>query len=284
MPTRFDHAVIGVRDLDAALLTFQRLGFDARMGGRHEGGGTYNGLIRFGLDYVELLSVYDESLARANTWGENVLDALRGKESSLIGYALATAAIETDAGRFRGTGSAFSSPRPMQRMRPDGQLLSWRLLSPDGSSWHRPWPFLIQWDMPDEQRLRIDQPGTHLNGAQSWRQVYVAVRDLASAVEIYTDQLGLNQLILDNDPNGAVTFALGESTINLLMPTEDGSVQHILSEQGEGPFALGFQVKDLAATQAFFMDQKIKHSFIASSMLTLDPQETQDVQIFFVPA
>lgn len=83
MPTRFDHVMIAVRDLDTAIKQFQRLGFDARPGGRHTGRGTHNGLIRFGLDYVELLSVYDEAEARANnSRGQTILDALNGREAA----------------------------------------------------------------------------------------------------------------------------------------------------------------------------------------------------------
>ena len=49
MITRFDHAVIAVRDLDEAMRRYQALGFDVRPGGRHVGLGTHNTLIRFGL-------------------------------------------------------------------------------------------------------------------------------------------------------------------------------------------------------------------------------------------
>ncbi len=41
----------------------------------------------------------------------------------------------------------------IERLRPDGRLLSWRLLVPGGVPWLRPWPFLIQWDVPDDERL-----------------------------------------------------------------------------------------------------------------------------------
>ncbi|HEY5001531.1 MAG TPA: VOC family protein, partial [Ktedonobacteraceae bacterium] len=129
MPTRFDHAVIAVRDLDSAIEQFRRLGFDAQPGGRHTGRGTHNGLVRFGLDYFELLSVYDEAEARANNpSGLTILDALKGRDAALVGYALATTNIEQDAERFRGTDTILPQLNPMQRTRPDGQTLSWRTL------------------------------------------------------------------------------------------------------------------------------------------------------------
>lgn len=63
---RFDHAVVGVRDLDAAIAHWrEKLGFEARPGGRH-GGGTHNGIVRFGTDYVELISVFDRAAVLAS--------------------------------------------------------------------------------------------------------------------------------------------------------------------------------------------------------------------------
>src|SRR5437764_1410343 len=176
MVTRFDHVVIGVRDLDIATQRYRQLGFDVRPGGRHTGMGTHNAIIRFGLDYIELLSIYDEAEARASKLGgQALLDFLHEREGGLLGYALATANIEQEAERFRETEFPKEEPFAMQRLRPDGHLLTWRLLIPGGVSWRRPWPFLIQWDAPDEQRLSWEMPGIHPNGATKWIRAAVAV-------------------------------------------------------------------------------------------------------------
>jgi catechol 2,3-dioxygenase-like lactoylglutathione lyase family enzyme len=66
MLTRFDHAVIAVRNLDEAIRLYSRLGFEVDAGGRHTGLGTYNALIRFGLDYIELISIYDQDEVTAS--------------------------------------------------------------------------------------------------------------------------------------------------------------------------------------------------------------------------
>jgi catechol 2,3-dioxygenase-like lactoylglutathione lyase family enzyme len=286
MPTRFDHAVIAVRDLDSAIAQFRHLGFDAQPGGRHTGRGTHNGLVRFGLDYFELLSVYDEAEARAhNPNGLTILDALKGRDAALVGYALATTSIEEDAQRFRGTDSELPLPNPMQRTRPDGQTLSWRTLAPGGASWNRPWPFLIQWDIPDEQRLQVDQPGTHPNGATRWIRVAVATRNLESTLDVYQNQLGL-ELIKRDRRQGAhlATFSLGKSTIQLLAPEGEGDVQQIIKEKGEGPFALSFAVKSLQQTRTFLELRGIR--FVPKTAeiekLVLDPSETYGIGISFV--
>ncbi len=286
MPTRFDHAVIAVRDLDSAIQQFQHLGFDARAGGRHTGRGTHNGLVRFGLDYFELLSVYDEDEARAsNPRGLTILDSLNGRDAALVGYALATTNIEQDAERFRGTDTVLPQLNPMQRTRPDGQTLTWRTLSPGGTSWNRPWPFLIQWDIPDEQRLQVDQPGIHPNGATGWIRVAVATRDLESTLDVYQNQLGL-ELIKRDVYQGAhrTTLAIGKGTIDLLSPESEGLVQQIIAEKGEGPFALSFAAKNLEQTHTFLEQQGIKfiHKTGEVEKLVLDPGETYGIGINFL--
>lgn len=287
MPTRLDHAVIAVRDLDTALFSFQRLGFDARPGGRHADGGTHNGLIRFGLDYVELLSVYDEAEARASGRGRALLNALSEREADLIGYALASETIDEDARRFVGTAEETYPPHAMQRRRPDGHTLTWRIYAPSESTWQGPWPFLIQWDTPDALRLRIDTPGEHANGASGWKGLAVAVKDLARAVDIYHRQLGLKLLKEDAcslQEAQRVTFGLGDATIDLLTPQDEGSLQRLLEERGEGPYSLTFQVHDLIQTRLFFETQRVAFTYenAGSGKIILDPAETLGMRLTFV--
>lgn len=280
MPKRFDHAVIAVRDLDAATRQFQHLGFAAQPGGRHTGRGTHNALIRFGLDYVELLAVYDEAEARAFHGGKpTLLDYLHGKEAALVSYALATTTIEQDAERFLGRGTTPPEPDVMQRRRPDGNLLTWRTLAPDGNLWGQVWPFLIQWDTPDAQRLQIDLPDTQPNGTIGWTRVAVATRNLENALAIYRDQLGLE--LIEQSAHRA-TLRVWNGTIELLAANNDELVQQILSEKEEGPFALTFAVKDLAQTHAFLEQRRIQFQQESTNMLSLAQNETLGVRINLV--
>jgi catechol 2,3-dioxygenase-like lactoylglutathione lyase family enzyme len=255
MITRFDHIVIAVRDLDVATQRYQQLGFDVRPGGRHTGLGTHNAIIRFGLDYIELLSIYDEAEAKAsNLGGQELLDFLHEREGGLLGYALAMAGIEQASERFRGTALLAREPFAMQRLRPDGRLLTWRLLVPGGISWRRPWPFLIQWDAPDEQRLSWEEPGIHPNGAIEWIRAVVAVRNLESTTNLYQHQFGLE--LQENGEASHLaarrtTFQLGTSNIDLLMPTGEGPVQQVLTDLGEGLLEVSFAVKDLNQARSF---------------------------------
>src|SRR5690348_9896114 len=138
---RFDHAVIAVRDLSKAIQQYQALGFDIQQGGRHVGRGTENALIRFGLDYLELLAVYDAQEGRAAGQASLVKFLEDQPAGGLAGFALAVADIDAHAERMRQAGVPAVGPFAMERVRPDGNRLSWRLLVPRGEVWHRPWPF-----------------------------------------------------------------------------------------------------------------------------------------------
>jgi hypothetical protein len=188
MITRLDHVVIGVRDLDAAIQAAQQLGFDVRPGGRHTGLGTHNALIRFGLDYLELLAIDDEAEAMSSGGpGQFMTEYLRTRPGALLGFALASDKLEDEVAR----GYTPAKPFAMQRVRPDGHTLGWRLLVPGEHTWRRPWPFLIQWVTPDEQRLAWEGVGQHSNGALGVAGVRVAARDVAGILAIYDNQLGL---------------------------------------------------------------------------------------------
>ncbi len=242
MIARFDHAVIAVRDLAEARRRYQALGFAVSPGGRHIGRGTENAIIRFGLDYLELIAIYDEAeLSGRGLNGQALAAFLSKQEGGLVGYALATTDIEQDARRFQHTGLAAEGPFAMERLRPDGRRLSWRLLVPESMSWRRPWPFLIQWDAPDAERLSWEAPGIHPNGVTGVARISIAVRNLERAVDLYQRQLGL-ALAQPSETayQGArcASFRLGAFTIDLLAPVGAGPVQQTLEAVGEGPFEL----------------------------------------------
>ena len=248
MIERFDHLVIAVHDLDTAIRRYRDdLGFDVRAGGRHTGRGTHNAIVRFGLDYLEIIAVYDQ--AEAEAVGRGALAAFLSRHvGGLVSYALATTDIEADAARLEAAGLEAVGPFPMKRLRPDGSTLSWRLLVPGGEAYRRPWPFLIQWDQPDAERLAREMPGDHPNGARTVREVAVAVADLERAVDLYGRQLGLPLAGRGAAPELAAeraVFTVGAFRAVLLAPSGPGPVRDALSAGGEGPYYAVLEVDDL---------------------------------------
>jgi len=213
-PTRrLDHIVIGVGDLDDAVARYRTLGFDARLGGRHTGRGTHNAIVRFGLDYLELVSVYDGTEARAAGRGA-LVDFLAADEGP-VGYVLATSDVAAEAARLRAAGLTATGPFPMERIRPDGTRLSWRLVIPGGVPDRRPWPIFIEWDQPDAERFARDGAATHPNGARGIGSITIGVRDLAAARDLHALVLGL-------EPAGDDAFVAGTAKIALVAAANDG--------------------------------------------------------------
>ena len=256
MIARFDHAVIAVSDLDRAVEAYRRLGFDVFPGGRHEHRGTHNALIRFGgADYIELLGVYDPEIAvESGLNGRTLAEFVQDREGGLVGHCYASDDIEAEAARMREASLEMVGPFEMRRARPDGRTLTWRLLVPEDIPWRRRWPFFIQWDDPDEERLSVAGVGNHTNGAGSITSVSVVVRDLDEAVGLYSILFGSDSLRTDEVADlGAARarFDVCGFTIDLLSPTGGGRVREALERYDEGPFDVRIEVADLEAAADF---------------------------------
>ena len=254
MITRFDHAVIAVSDLNRTGRLYQEsLGLSPYVGGRHTGLGTHNEIVRFGLDYLELLGIYDRhEVMMAGYRRASLAEYLDRAGGGLIGFCLATADIDALAERFRSTGLAATGPFDMERRRPDGTVIRWRLLVPGNTSWRRPWPFFIQWDMPDAERLRVEKPGVHPLGVRRVVALSVMVNDLESAGDLYCQQIGLmeeSRWPLPALDAHCMRLNVPGLTLDLLAPTGSGIVQDTISAQGEGLFGVVHQVDDLAAAR-----------------------------------
>jgi catechol 2,3-dioxygenase-like lactoylglutathione lyase family enzyme len=251
MITRFDHAVIAVRDIPEALRAYQALGFDVSAGGRHPSLGTQNAIVRFGLDYLELLAVEDARQARARgPFGAELADYLE-RASGLIGFVLASSDLDEQARGLAAINQNAEGPFAMDRERPDGRRLAWRLVIPGGSPWRKPWPFLIEWETPDDERIKWDAPGVHSNGASGVAGIELIVDDLAAAKQLYESAFGLQPS--RSEKNG-VDYEIGAFTLHVRSP-ENATQEREMSTHGPGPFRLllrhaGEQALDLDNEQA----------------------------------
>jgi hypothetical protein len=123
-----DHVVIAVADLDAATAAVEvRLRLSPGGGGRHEGQGTHNRLFWLGDSYLELMGIFDAALAQKSWWGSHVLTVLAQGEAGYAALALRSDDLDADIGRFRERSSPISDPAPGERVRPDGEIVRWRI-------------------------------------------------------------------------------------------------------------------------------------------------------------
>lgn len=128
MLVAIDHVVIAVSDLEAAAATIEeQLRLSPGGGGRHEGQGTHNRLFWLGDSYLELMGVFDRSLARESWWGVRVLAVLERGAAGYAALALRSDDLDADVSGLRARGSPISEPAPGQRVRPDGEIVRWRI-------------------------------------------------------------------------------------------------------------------------------------------------------------
>lgn len=230
-PLRFDHIIIAVRDLDAAIADYQALGFAVYYGGKHLHKPTHNGLIALADgSYLELLAPVDPAEIDGTI-------ALLATGEGFAGYALLSQDLAADGARLQAAQLPFAGPSDGHRDRYDGERVLWQAINLAGSRS----PFLIA-DVTDHL-LRVPQDPDkidHANGAISVTGVTVAVRDLAMAEARYTKILGQpparrNESLAER----TVTFALEGHTITLAQPLVDGTplAEH-LALFGEVPYLL----------------------------------------------
>ncbi len=122
-----DHALIGVRDLEAARDAWRKLGFSITPRGRHVGWGTANYCIMLEQGYVELLGIVDP------TQFTNDLDKFLAEREGLLGVAFRSRDGDQTARWLRGRGIGVDGPRDLKRALelPEGEALpAFRLLFP----------------------------------------------------------------------------------------------------------------------------------------------------------
>jgi catechol 2,3-dioxygenase-like lactoylglutathione lyase family enzyme len=185
LPTRLDHLVILVRDLEEAVGDYGRLGFRVTPGGEHADGLTRNALVplRDGA-YLELVAFTEPEDGRDNVWGWRRFLPHEG----LVDYCAASEGSRGDIERLRGLGFEVEDLGEGGRRLPNGEEIRWRSASirQDG----RVMPFLIEDVTPRARRVPGGPAADHPNGATGIARLEIfapdpvkARRDLAALVD-----------------------------------------------------------------------------------------------------
>ena len=284
MIERFDHAVIGVPALEPAMGAFRRLGFEVAVGGRHPSLGTRNAIVRFGLDYLELLTVEDPAVARARgPFGRELLSFL-DQGSGLVGFVLAGTGLEGEVEGLRELGIGAEGPFEMDRIHPKGGRLEWRLVLPGGSPWRKPWPYLIDWITGEDELLAWDPPGDHANRVGGVAGMDLVVGDLDEAARLYEQALGLRADDSGHRRPGATSrhYRLGSFRLALHQPEGPGSGAAELEQRGPGPYRLVLASSDLDSTAGALTRAGVTFSRSPAG-LDIDPSEAVGACIRIVP-
>jgi hypothetical protein len=134
-----DHVLIAVRDLVEGAQTFEdRYGLATVDGGQHPGWGTANRIVPLGTSFLELVAVVDEAAAAHSVFGRWVA-AATSRSGRPFGWAVRTKDLDPIA---RPLGLQVNSG---SRVRPTGEVLSWRNAGIDEAAADSSLPFFIEW-------------------------------------------------------------------------------------------------------------------------------------------
>lgn len=283
MIERFDHAVIGVPDLEAAMETFGRLGFEVAEGGRHPSLGTRNAIVRFGLDYLELLTVEHPDTARSRgAFGADLVDFL-ARDSGPVGYVLAGARLAEEADGLRALGLEVEGPFEMDRIHTRGGRIEWRLLLPGASPWRKPWPYLIDWVTPAGELLAWDPPGSHECGVTRMVGIDLVVEDVTEAAILYEDGLGLRSGAGRPRPDARSRYyELGDFLLGVHQPVCAGGLSAELNRRGPGPCRLILASEDLGRTGRILAARRVRYDR-SSEGIDVHPEEASGARIRIIP-
>jgi len=202
-----DHVIFVVEDLDhASARLLEQHGLASVPGGRHAGHGTGNRIVPLGPAYLELMAVIDPVEAAGSPMGRW---AAATEQPGLVPAALC---LRTDDATREAVRLGLAAV-PMSRTRPDGAVLSWRLVGVDEMFGPDRLPFFIEWDVePDEHPGRAEAPH-HITPSG------IAAVEVTGTPGLVAERLGDHALpisVSEGRPGiGSVTVATTDGDITL---------------------------------------------------------------------
>jgi catechol 2,3-dioxygenase-like lactoylglutathione lyase family enzyme len=266
--TGLDHAVIAVRDLDAASQVFERLGFVLTPKGHHAEWGTVNRCAMFGSDYVELLAAVGEG-AEAER-----VRAFTANGDGLLGVSLGSNNGAAAAESLRAAGVDVPAPRSLSRKLDDGKgttLMFSELPLPTGTTPGVPTRICQH---ITAERERHPQWLEHANTACSIASVTAIVDEPPALTPAWDAVFGPHAAVLTDD---TVTVHTGRGLIYLTRPDELTQL-HPEAELDELPpapaiVALAVRVADTDRAAAVLRANKVEFSRDREGTLRIPPSE-----------
>lgn len=154
-----DHLVLaaGPEGLDVASEDLsERLGREVVQGGVHPTFGTANAVVPLADGaYLELIAVVDRERAATSPFGSAVA-ACSVRGGGWVGWSVRVPSYDVLADRAAAAALTLADG---ERTRPDGTTLRWRTAGMDTLGEHPALPFLISWDVAEDQHPSHAGPG-----------------------------------------------------------------------------------------------------------------------------
>lgn len=266
--TKVDHAILFVRDLEAAAARYRRLGFSLTPRYTHPWGGFSNCNLIFEDDYVELLlpiEPNERNLARfreLDRAGEGLKDiSLNVPSSAAAAQAYAAAGLPSlppaDIGRPVTRPDGTHEARfcvvylPVDRLLPGLNVHMIQHLTPE-----------LVW-LPECQ--------THPNGARGLGRLVVAAADPEQFVAPYAAMFGTAPR---RDATGSVTMAAAQMTFVFVPPGQLPALFPGVTFEPEPPFvaALEIRVEDGERARAHLVKERVPHRVAPDGALEVPPE------------
>jgi len=154
IPKLLDHILLGCDDLDRGIAYVEELtGVRAKFGGVHPGAGTQNAMLSLGESrYLEIIAPDPQQDAGLDSRDLGTLT----EDPVIVGWAAHRSDIEGLAERLTQQGFALDGPMPGSRKRPDGRVLTWKVVRLRNDSTQL-LPFFIEWSR-DSIHPSVDSP------------------------------------------------------------------------------------------------------------------------------
>lgn len=272
-----DHAIVGVRDLEQARASFERLGFHTTPLARHRGRGTGELCLMFGDDHVELCGIVDpagdsESLARFLAAGEG-----------LWALALRTADPEGTQEAWQLAGLEPAAVGEHERtMEPDVELRCKDVMLEPAATGGLP---LFACAQLEPERRRRPEWLDHPNGARAIGSVTVVVEEPAAFVAPMSKVFGSTSLTETDD-----TLAVHTGRNILLFATPDDldmlhpHLETLQFDDHPTLATLTLHVRDLDQTVAWLEAHDVPYSRDRRGTIGIAAELTSGVMLEFIGA
>jgi hypothetical protein len=264
----FDHAVIAVRDLEAARDTWRRLGFVVTPRGRHVGWGTGNYCVMLGTTYVELLGIVDPA-EFLNGLDERLAQAGEG----LLSLSFATADAEAARQALAASGMAVEAPQALGRRLelPEGTAMPrFRLLHLPPGTIPGIGAFLTEHLTPEI--LRRPDWLVHPNGALDLQSVLIAAENPPAMMPLCESLFGTGACNLTDRTLTAMT---GQQALAVMAPDEADAVLE------DATALLSVRVGDVARTAVALDANRIPWRRLGEGALAVAPADASGVMLEF---
>ena len=270
-----DHVIVGVRDLEQARASYERLGFRPTPRGRHVGWGTANYCLMFGSDYVELLGIVDPSKFT------NDLDRFLEDREGLMALALRSSDPQGTYAGWRAGGLEPAVVAGLSRLlEPDVELRFKNVMLSPAATAGVP---LFACAHLTPGPMRRPEWLEHPNGAVGIASLTVAVEDPAALFAPMGAVFGTDNLTETDD-----TLAVHTGHGMLLLATPD-DLDMLHPELDPPAFerlpalaVLTLAVRDLARAADYLDRQDVVYRRNAAGALGLSPTATHGVMLELV--